>query len=490
MQSLMMQGIRDFLQLIGHRMFFSDKKLKNYQEHQLLYFVEKMTRVSPYYRESLKDLKFSTLNDFKKVPIINKQIMMDHFDELNTCGLNLAVVKEYAVEKELNKDYYGYYQNKYVVGLSSGTSGNKGIYITPKALTERLPFVFLARSGIPISLLPYRILFLLRVFSQGFQDINAPFVKLNYLSTMEPIHRIIEAINQNQINILMAPPSLIRLLIPYKEKLIKPPKMIVCYAEVLEAEEKQRFCTLFQTKVIEIYQASEGQMGSACRCGNLHINEDLVYVELFDALGNEVTEPDVVATRMIVTNLVNEAQPLIRYEMNDMVVLGKKCPCGSSFRVIKKVLGRNDDVIYLDNRKNEKQHVFPDLISRWIITSSDLIREFKVVQTKDTTTDGSSELSSGDFSGQTLQITLDLLEKNKDESKQRVDELEQSKDEIEQNRHTSTESFENQVAKSVKQRLIKELSDLQIDANIQIVIEKIVLPQNMSKYKRFVARKS
>ncbi len=486
----MIQGIKDFFQLEWHRLFFSVKKLKKYQERQVLRFTEKMTKISPYYAKSLEGLKVSTLNDFKKVPTINKQIMLDHFDDLNTCGLSLVDVKEYAVAKELNKDYYGYYQDKYVVGLSSGTSGNKGIYITPKALTERLPFVFLARSGIPLSLLPYRILFLLRVFSQGFQDINAPFVKLNYLSTMEPIHLIIKAINQNRINILMAPPSLIRLLIPFIDKLIEPPKIIVCYAEVLEVEEKQRFSTLFQTKVIEIYQASEGQIGSACRCGNLHINEDMVYVELYDAQGNEVTEPDVIATRMLITNLVNEAQPLIRYEMNDLIVLGDKCPCGSSFRVIKKVIGRNDDVIYLINRQQKRQHIFPDLISRWIITTSDLIREFRVVQAEGEVNDDSSEMSPGAFRTQTLQITLDLLTPGNEKSNQQNVNQTGWLDENSFQKDSFTQSIDNQVSYSVKNRIIKELSDLHIDADIQVIVENIILPQNMSKYKRFIAKKS
>jgi hypothetical protein len=108
------------------------------------------------YNETLGDLEINSLSDIKKLPIINKDIMMNHFDRLNTVGLKKDEVMAVAVEKELNKDYLGYYKDEFVIGLSSGTSGNKGLYITPKALTERLPFVFLARSGIPYAICPLR----------------------------------------------------------------------------------------------------------------------------------------------------------------------------------------------------------------------------------------------------------------------------------------------------------------------------------------------
>jgi phenylacetate-coenzyme A ligase PaaK-like adenylate-forming protein len=430
-----------------------------------------------------------SLEDFHRLPTINKQIMMDHFDGINTCGLKLAEVMEFAVEKELNRDFLGYFQDEFVIGLSSGTSGNKGIFVTPKELTRRLPFVFLARSGIPLRLLPFRILFLLRVFSQGFADIHAPFIHLHYMATMTPVPELLKAVNDSRINILMAPPSLVRLILPHREKILKPLKMIVCYAEVLEEEEKQRFQEAFGVRVIEIYQASEGQIGSACRCGNLHVNEDLVYVELFDEFGNPVPAEagnpvpaeagnpvpartgnrviagasavnpvsgdaggkssvpamDGPASRMLVTNLVNFAQPLIRYEMNDLLVPGGKCPCGSSFRTIRKILGRRDDVIWLRNNRHILQHVFPDLVSRWIITGSSSIREFQVVQASENA----------------LRIAVELTEDGAGERES--------------------------VADALTRRMKIELERFDVAVEVEIVFEDIKLPADMSKYKRFIS---
>jgi putative adenylate-forming enzyme len=433
------RAIFDYLRLKRHQNHFTEKEIQAYQIKALNKIVFYAKSHSPFYQETLKKNEVNSLESFHQMPKTNKKIMMENFSVLNTCGLILDDVMSYALEKEKNKDYLGYYQNKYVIGLSSGTSGNKGIYITPKSMTKRLPGVFLARSGLSLKDLPMKILFCLRVFSQGFNDINAPLIKLNYMSTMTPVEEIIASINQNQINILMAPPSLIRLFLPFKEKILVSFKKIITYAEVLEKEDKLQFEKAFKTKVIEIYQASEGQIASACRLGNLHINEDLVYIEIYDENQTLIDQPNVVGHQMVLTNLINFAQPLIRYEMNDMIILDEPCPCGSHFRTIKKILGRHDDLIYFYNSKNEQKIVFPDLFSRWIITESDHIREFQVIQ---------HEIGK-----------IDLY----------IDS-------------PNTDFF-----KSLQDKIKNELTRLGLTVDLNLIQKKLELPKNFNKYKRFIS---
>lgn len=433
-----MQAIKDYRYLTKNR---RKRSLEGIQTLQLKLLKEMVTYAktqSPYYRETLKDLKFESLEDFYRIPIINKQIMMENFSTLNTVGLVKEDVMTYSITKELNKDYLGYYKDEFVVGLSSGTSGNKGLYITPKSMTKRLPGVFLARGGIELKDLPLRILFCLRVFSQGFNDINAPFLKLKYISTMEPIQSVIENLNRQKTNLLMAPPSFIRQLLPYRDLIQVKLKKIICYAEVLTKTDQTQFEAAFKTKVVEIYQASEGQIASSCHLGHLHINEDLVFVELYDEHNQLITKPHVVGHKMIITNLINFAQPLIRYEMNDMIVLDEPCDCGSKFRRIEKILGRSDDNIYFYNEFNQPQIVFSDLFSRWIITTSDAIREFQVIQ------------SAVGY----LEITLDLMG-----------------------------DFD---VKELQNRLDKELGLLGLKGTYTFRIAPLELPKHTNKFKRFI----
>ncbi len=369
--------VRLYRQLQQQMYRFSPEEIQSYQWNAIQQLLATATKKSSYYATMLQQFKVTDWSSFRLLPTLNKRIMMDHFDDINTAGLKKDDVMNYAVTKELAKDYLGYYQNQYVIGLSSGTSGNKGLYVTPKAMTKQIPALFIARGGVTLSDLPARILFMLRVFSQGFQDINAPFLHLHYLHTMTPAEEIVRKLITLKISIWMAPPSLLRMMLPYASQ-VPPLKKIITYAEVLTIEEKELFSKVFNTPILEIYQASEGQLGSPCRHGQLHINEDLVYVELYDENNQLVTQTGIVATRMIVTNLVNSVQPLIRYEMNDIIVLGNRCPCGSHFRVIDHIIGRNDDVLIMPTTTGKLVHIFPDLISRWIITTSDNIREYRV----------------------------------------------------------------------------------------------------------------
>ncbi len=437
-------GIVDYLRLkIGFK-FYSSTQIKSMQFRRIQKLFKVAQLKAPFYAKMGPEGGLKNWDDFYRLDIIDKSILMDHFDEINTVGIKRVDVEAYALDKEAKKEYTGYFQNQFVVGLSSGTSGNKGLYLTDKNLTKKLPYVFLARSGLPLKYLPFRILFCLRVFSQGFADINSPVIHLNYVSTMTPIDEVIAAINAKKINIMMAPPSFIRLLIPYLDHIRQPLRCIVCYAEVLTKEEKEKFKTLFQSKVIEIYQASEGQIASACKAGNLHLNEDLVFAELFDHNGKKVDRPGIPG-QLIITNLINEVQPLIRTRMNDWVVLKESCSCGSHYRVLDHVIGRQDDVLMFKTKNHGLQHVFPDLISRWIITYSNDIREFKVIQ---------NEVNQ-------LDLTIDCL-----------------------NGQPSTAFVEG-----LRTRMIQEFKAFDLLPQISIVYQKIDVPKDNSKYKRFEIRK-
>ena len=461
----------DYLRLQHHLYRFSPAALRAFQRRALRRMLDFARERSSFYRELYSG--WSTEDVLRSIPlladpkdpaasepppdrlaatVIDKTTMMAHFDALNTAGLRLADVLPWAVAREKAKDYLGYYADRYVVGLSSGTSGNKGIYLTPRSLTERLPAVFLARGGVSLKDLPLRILFLLRVFSQGFADIRAPLLSLRYLSTMTPPESIVDQALLDRTNVLMAPPSLLRVLLPFADRMKGSLNRILCYAEVLEEEEKGRFEQQFGAPVSQIYQASEGQIASPCRLGTLHINEDLALVELYDDEGKPVTRSGETASTMLVTNLVNDVQPLIRYRMNDRVELGGPCACGSSFRTLRRVLGRNDDVLQLrrtlpvPTTGTSTRSVFPDLVSRWIITTDDCIREFHVTV----------------FTPDALEVVLDPLPGTSEAQVERVRE-------------------------EVALRMREELAAFDVDVrNLVVRLAPIRLPVAMQKYRRFV----
>jgi putative adenylate-forming enzyme len=157
---------------------------------------------------------------------------------------------------------------------------------------------------------------------------------------------------------------------------VKPLKLI-SYAEVLYPDVKDYLKRVFGCEVHEIYKCSEGAIAITCRYGSLHVNEDVVALQLFDKDGAPAT-PGKPCHKLIVTDLHKSSLPIIRYELNDIITIStQKCECGSNFRVIEKINGRADDLFWGIRKSDKTKHfIFQDYISRAIISVSGNIEEF------------------------------------------------------------------------------------------------------------------
>ena len=81
----------------------------------------------------------------------------------------------------------------------------------------------------------------------------------------------------------------------------------------------------------------------------MHVADDLVILEPADADGNVVPygQP---ADRLLLTNLFNLEQPLIRYDLADAVTISDEpCPCGCAHRRITSVNGRINGAFEYDS---------------------------------------------------------------------------------------------------------------------------------------------
>ncbi len=160
---------------------------------------------------------------------------------------------------------------------------------------------------------------------------------------------------------------------------------LVSYAEVLDTKTKETLESRFSAPVVQIYQGAEGFIGSTCKNGRLHVNEDILYLEMEDA--GDANNRNI--KNVILTDLYRITQPVIRYRLNDLIEIDEKpCGCGSCFKVIKQIHGRADDLFYLKSRNlkigrnGETQTciLFPDYIRRSINQASDAVLEYQVIQ--------------------------------------------------------------------------------------------------------------
>lgn len=351
--------------------------IQHYQERRFRRIAEYAKTYSPYFSQLYEKMDIRTPGT---VPTVNKKIMMENLTSYNTLGLTREEILEFCGEVERTRDFSKRYRGLNI-GMSSGTSGNKGVeLVTPReeaylkaALFARYPFP----EGEKINLA-----FILRVSAPAF-SLNFLGHHLSYVSQLQSIDDIMQQLERIQPNVLSAPPSMLKLIANEvaKGRSTIHPKNIISYAEVLYPDVKAEIEAVFRATVYEIYKCTEGPIAVSCRSGSLHINEDLVLVETLNADGT-VTPVGYPCQKMVVTDLHKKSQPIIRYELNDLVTISpESCPCGSRFRVIQSIQGRSDDLFWSKEKNTGTwQFIFPDYISRAIITASDHIEEFQVIQ--------------------------------------------------------------------------------------------------------------
>lgn len=348
------------------------ERLHSHQQQRLTKMLDHAARHSPYYRR-LRTQGWD--GQFESLPFMSKSEMISHFDEINTDGLHQTDLFEFAVQQERGEQI-GLYRSRYSVGLSSGTSGMR----LPTALSsfERWQYgsLLFARSGIPEHIHQPRVLFSLRVNNPAFMEARFLGVTIVYTDYTRPIEAIVRLVNEKRLNVLAGPPSLLRLIARHRQDIDHPIEALISYAEVLDDVSREQLQKEFNAPLAQIYQGAEGFIASTCRAGNLHLNEDVIYVETLDSedtLNN--------AKRLIVTDLYRKTLPFLRYQLNDIVEIGSNpCQCGSSFRIVQRIHGRADDIFHLHGENGGIRFLFPDYVTRSINQVSESIIEFQAIQ--------------------------------------------------------------------------------------------------------------
>lgn len=308
---------------------FSHSELENLQNNELQKLINHCYKNVPYYTElfdkfGLKPSDIQTKEDLKKLPYLDKYIVKANFDKLQA------------------KNYPRFLKYK---THTSGTTGTPGEIVWSQkslnyeyAINER----FYKNSNFKN---PKKLIMRGNLI-KSIEDKTPPFWKFNNLenelilssyhfnSETAPLY--IEKIKQYNPQVLLAYPSTAYLLAKYFET--EPIKLnaIFTSSETLTNDKRKKIEEVFSCKIYDWYgQVERVAAIGQCKCGNYHIQEDYSIVEF--------SQNDS-GTEIVGTHLYNYAMPLLRYKTTDTVELSnEKCPCGSNFRIIKKIFGKNSD---------------------------------------------------------------------------------------------------------------------------------------------------
>jgi phenylacetate-CoA ligase len=124
------------------------------------------------------------------------------------------------------------------------------------------------------------------------------------------------------------------------------------FGEILEAECRAELEAVFGVRVVDMYSSQEvGYIALQCPAHeHYHVMAENLLVEVLDA-HNRPCQPGEIG-RVVVTTLHNFAMPLLRYDIGDYAELGAPCPCGRGLPVLKRILGRQRNLLALpDGRR-------------------------------------------------------------------------------------------------------------------------------------------
>jgi phenylacetate-CoA ligase len=323
-------------------------QIETFQMAQLKRLLQYAIEYSPYYAKTIGPALASGA-PFEEYPTLNKQQLMDNFDQIVTDHR----LSRRLVEKHIDGENSGKLLNgEYRTVATSGTTGRRGVFIYNHdawlnvmaviARAQRLSAVETnARSvgiGAPAPM---------HISGRMFAERRASHPEIPRLDVTMPLEKIVAALNLYQPEIITTYPSFMRILAYEQEagRLQIAPKMFRSAAEALVPEVCSLILEIWGCPVFQGYACSEaGSIANECNQKNgMHIAEDHL---IFETVGdNNVPLANcLVGQKCLITPLSNFALPLIRYELSDLVAVSNEpCLCGQSFARITSIEGRREE---------------------------------------------------------------------------------------------------------------------------------------------------
>ena len=140
---------------------------------------------------------------------------------------------------------------------------------------------------------------------------------------------------------------------------------------------RDRISTELGIELYDIYGLTEiygPGIGISCHenCG-MHYWDDYIYLEIIDPMTGK-NLPDGEIGEIVITTLVKEGAPLIRYRTHDLSrIIPGDCACGSKFPRLDIIMGRTDDMM-----KIKGVNVFPSQIEEILSTFEEISSEYQI----------------------------------------------------------------------------------------------------------------
>jgi phenylacetate-CoA ligase len=337
---------------------------------------------SPFYRSRQSRSQRARLQ-LDDVEPVEKAELMRHFDDWATDRrITRASVDAFLGEADHLADAY---LGQYLVWTSSGTSGEPGIFVQDAqslAVFDALDalrlqgmgsgwprwpawgtgqrFAFVAATGGHFAGVA-SIERLRRIAASALPPLQwlAPVVRA--FSVQMPLATLAAALQDFAPTVLITYPSCADALAQAQAEGTLRLALSEAWVggEQLSGEQRQRIRAAFGCTLRNNYGSSEFYaMAWECAEGCLHLNHDWLILEPVDRQLRAVP-PGEASHSVLLTNLANSTQPLLRYRLGDSVrLLTETCACGSAFPAIE-VQGRADHTLVLRDARQHDVRLLP-----------------------------------------------------------------------------------------------------------------------------------
>ncbi|MEZ5997331.1 MAG: hypothetical protein R3B98_01385 [Hyphomonas sp.] len=304
---------------------------------------------------------------FADWPVMDKAALMADFAAYNRLGLT--------AEEGWRHERAGTAPRGYAIGASTGTSGNRGLYVVSEAERCRWLGVMLAWALPNVLLRRHRVAIVLPANSRLYDTANeSGRLALKFFDLSTGIEQQFGPLAAFRPTVIVGPPKFLRALAESDTNV--QPDQVFSGAEVLDAADRKLVETRFGLTVREIYMATEGLFGVSCPKGTLHLIEDHVAFEFQPVEGGSgLVTP-------LITDFSRKTQVMVRYRMNDILELSDTpCACGLPHQPVRQVHGRQDDVFHLRRASGDVVRITPDVIRNAVVRTDPAITDFRVIQT-------------------------------------------------------------------------------------------------------------
>ena len=326
----------------------------------------------PYYHRLFRILNFDpstfrNLEELQQLPILTKETIKNHYDELVSSRIRRIPHIEETTGGSTGTPM------KYLVSQRDRMLGGALLYrgwgYAGYELGDRMVFL----AGMSLGVDPRRQL--LKSAHEFFRNIR----KLSTLNMgeqeMQGFVDVIDSFRPRFIRGYASSVYAFARWAQHNDVHLPPAKAVFTTSEKLYPRMRDTIASVFGCDVFDGYGLYDGGL-TAFECAEhkgMHIDMERSVMELVDDDGQQLESGQ---GRIIATSLANYAMPLIRYDTNDIGIVGADpCPCGRPYPLLREICGRSGDFLYTPEGR-----AVHSLLFAYIFDELPWVKEYQVVQ--------------------------------------------------------------------------------------------------------------